>query len=245
MLSAPALAATPLETDAATAPSYPGNTIAAAFSVDGPIVAATTQTVDLRGHAEFPDPGFPATHTPSVFLQDAGVDPSCAPTVAQQRQKLINDTLINASAGGSGWVLDETQFAIRPAPPATGADWTTRTQPFTIRAGVSQVLLCSYVRYVTDDVAVQATRWKVEQPLCAPVGRSVRRGRSLVLRCNFSGRVSARLTRGGTRITRTVTVRAKDQRARLSTRGARRGTNRLAFSLDGKTYGAPVRVRIR
>ena len=152
---------------------------------------------------------------------------------------------ISASGGGSGWILDETQYSVAPTPPATGTDWSTRTQPFTIRLGVSEVLLCSYVRYVTDDVAVQATRWKVQQPRCTPASRSVRRGMRLTVRCNFSGRVTARLSRGRWRVVRTVAVSSRDRRGTLSTRAARRGENRLAFSLDGKTYGAPLKIRVR
>jgi hypothetical protein len=182
-----------------TAPSYPGNTIQ--VDAEGPLVAGTAQTVKLSGHAEWGEPTSPTSTLFGVamYAQDPRVDPACAPSFGGQLQKVINLPGLNASASPTGFVVGDGAIRISPTPPATGQDWSITSPPFVVRRGLEQVLLCAYQRYVTDDVAAFQRTVRVDQPGCSFRPSSVRRGRVARLRCNFTGEVTARLTRRGQR----------------------------------------------
>lgn len=182
-----------------TAPAYPGNVIQ--VDADGPIVAGTAQAVRLSGHAEWGEPTSDTTTTfgVSLYAQDPRVDPACAPTFGGQLQKVINLPGLNATASTTGFVVGDGVIRVRPTPPAPGQDWAIESAPFVVRPGVTQVLLCAYQRYVTDDVASFQRTVRVDQPGCVFRPSSVRRGRAARLRCNFTGPVTARLTRKGQR----------------------------------------------
>jgi hypothetical protein len=104
VLAAPAAAQEP---GGGTAPAYPGNTLA--LEQTGTIVTGTVARVRMSGHTEWGEPTdeFTQSYSLSLFLQNADVEPNCAPSYGQQLQNGINIGL-SASSSISGWVCRTT-----------------------------------------------------------------------------------------------------------------------------------------
>ncbi len=210
-----------------------------------PLVASTVQKVKLSGHANWGG-ATSATTTRfalSMYVQDPDVDASCSPTYSAQLQKSINLPGLNASQAVTGFVVQDNQGVV-PSPPAPTLDWSGESLPFSVRLGLDRVLLCAYVRYVTDDVASYALQVPVVAPACRPKATKVRRGRSLAIRCNLAGTVKVKASRSG-RKARTLTVRAAagTGAAALSTRTLAKGSYRLSFSSGALSLGT-ARLRV-
>ena len=102
-----------------TAPSYPGNTLT--VEAAGPLVGGRVERVKLSGHAQWNEPTDEATisYSLALYVQNADVDPNCAPSYGAQLQKSINLSGLNASTAISGFVVSENQ-SVSPTPPAPG-----------------------------------------------------------------------------------------------------------------------------
>jgi hypothetical protein len=239
VLAAPAAAQEP---GGGTAPAYRGNTLA--LEQTGTIVTGAVARVRMSGHTEWGEPTdeFTQSYSLSLFLQNADVEPNCAPSYGQQLQNGINIGL-SASSSISGWVMQD-DVNINPVPPATGIDWSTESLPFSIKPGLDHVILCGYQRYIIDDAAWYQLPLRVEQPACKARRGSVRRGRRLALKCNVSGDVSVRF-RG--RRTRSVPAElsTKDGSGTVSTRGLKRGRYRVTVFAGELQLGKAFRVRVR
>lgn len=223
-----------------TAPAYPGNTMT--IQQAETVVAGTVAKVKLSGHAEWNQPTdeFTSPYDVYLYVQNADVTPTCAPSYRSQLQATINLNL-NAADAISGWVVDSDLHA-QPAPPASGSDWSSDSLPFSVKPGLAHVVLCGYVRNIIDDVAGFQLPLRVQQPQCRARRGTVRKGVALRLRCNFSGAVTVRL-RGA--VTRSVPVRLSDGRATLSTRRLRPGSYRVSVSAGERRLGRAFRVRVR
>lgn len=235
-----------------TAPAYPGNTIA----VDPPkrIVGSTVVTVGLHGHAHWApwDLAFggPTAYTLSLYVQDADVRPTCEVAYDAQRRQSINLSGLAAGSGGRGFVVDEELHVSTGAEGPADVDWkVTSTPAFAIRAGVRRVRLCAYQRYVIDEVASFQRTVAVEQPSCRLRPTAVRRGRSLTISCNVSGRIELRLRRSGGG-SRTTTVRLPENgkadrvTGKVSTKKLRAGRWTVRFASNDVGLGRD-RVTVR
>lgn len=227
---------------ALTAQAYPGNTLKVALAK--PLVAGTIARVKLSGHAQWKDLNsiFHSDYGLYLYVQDAEADPSCEPWYGQQLQKAIN-VRVNATTANSGFVMDGEQ-AVERDPATLGVDWSTDSAPFTIRPGVRKVLLCAYQRYVIDDVASYRLPAKVQQPRCRPVRSSVRRGSTLRLRCNVSGRASVRF-RGERTHTLSTRLSTANGTGVVSTRSLRPGRYRVTVRTGDQQLGPAFTVRVR
>ncbi|EHN12110.1 hypothetical protein PAI11_10130 [Patulibacter medicamentivorans] len=226
----------------ATAPAYPGNTIEARVP-GGSLVAGSVQRVKLAGRATWNREGDTTSYTLGVYVQDADVEPHCSPTFGGQRQQAINLGGLNASASNSGWVVDESQ-QINAQEGQPAFDWSGDSLPFTVRPGVRRIVVCSYVRYVIDDVAYHELPVRIVQPRCSIVPSSVRRGRSAKVRCNVAGSITAKLTRRGAG-SRTVSFRVTGKGSgQLPTRRLGSGRWSARFTAAGWKLGGD-RLRVR
>jgi hypothetical protein len=225
-----------------TAPAYPGNTLT--LTRDDRVVAGTVVEVGMSGHAEWRGPTDELTppYTLSLFVQDADVDPACAPSYGQQLRKAINVSL-SASDSVSGWVMQD-DIVLDPVPPATEIDWSGESLPFVVRPGVERVVLCGYQRHIIDDVAGFQLPVAVDQPRCRPLRASVRRGRKLRLKCNVSGRVDVRF-RGPRSRTIAARLSPKHGTGAVATRHLARGRYRVSVWVGDRRLGESFRVRIR
>jgi hypothetical protein len=227
----------------ATAPLYPGNTI----KIEAPssLVAATVQKVKLSGHANWGEPTSATTtsYSLSMYVQNPEVDATCSPNYGGQLQKSINLPGLNASQSITGFVVQDN-LNVSPTPPEAESDWSGESLPFAVKPGLTKVLLCAYVRYITDDVASYGLEVPVTAPRCKPKTTKIRRGRALALSCNLSGTVTVKATRSG-RKARTLTVKAASGTgaAKLSTRTLAKGSYTLRFS-SGKLALGSARVRV-
>lgn len=229
------------KTTGMTWPAYAGNSIRVEVP-HGRLVAGSVQRVRLSGRAYWKRPGDTTSYTLGVYIQDAAVDRHCTPTFAGQRQKAINLGSLNATAGDSGWVVDEDQ-QINAQPPGNTIDWADDSLPLTVRPGVRRVVVCAYVRYIIDDVAYSELPVRIEQPRCRILPRTVRRGRRAALRCNVKGRITARLSHCHKRERQTLRVN-RHGRGRLPTRRLGPGRWTARFSAAGWRLGRD-RVRVR
>jgi hypothetical protein len=225
-----------------TAPAYPGNTLV--LEHNGPIVAGTVVRVRMSGHAEWGEPTDQSTgsYSLSLFVQNPEVEPNCAPSYGSQLQMGINLDL-SASGSISGWVMQD-DLHVNPAPPAGGIDWSGESVPFSVELGLDRVLLCGYQRYVIDDVAGFQLPVRVEQPVCRPARKAVRRGRKLRLRCNVSGDVKVRF-RGARSRTLSARLTSKDGTGSVATRSLARGTYRVTVWPGELRLGRSFKVRVR
>jgi hypothetical protein len=222
-----------------TAPSYPGNTIQI---TDPPetLVAGTGITVGLSGHAVWNATSTDDLTIPydlSLYVQNADVQPACAPSYSQQLQQAINLPGLNASTSPTGFVMSSS-INIAPTPPSPIRDWTATSILFSIKPGVSHVTLCAYQRYVTDDVAAYGVKLNVAQPRCAFTKSKVKRGSSATFKCNAWGRMTLKMKRkGGGTTTKTVTVPTGKSTAKFSTKSLGRGSYTVAFSAGSLSLG--------
>lgn len=225
-----------------TAPAYPGNTLT--LSVPGPIVAGTVVKAHMSGHADWggPTDNLTIPYDLALSVHNADIVPQCGQSYGAELQMNIN-VRVNASTSISNFVVDSNQN-ISPTPPNAGLDWSGDSLPFSIQPGLDHVLLCGYVRYVTDDVAWYQLPVTVKQPACTAVRSTVRRGSKLELKCNVSGPATVRFT--GPR-TRTVAVKipSSNGRVKVSTTSLKRGRYRVTVRSNGLQLGAPMRVRVR
>jgi hypothetical protein len=226
-----------------TAPAYPGNT----FKIEaaGPLVGGRVERVKLSGHAQWNEPTGTATidYTLAMYVQNGDVDPACSPTYSGQLQKSINLPGLNAAASISGFVVDSTQ-RVSPAPPALALDWAGDSLPFAVKPGLDNVLLCGYVRYVTDDVAWYQLPIEMRQPSCRAVRSTVRRGSRLRLQCNVSGTAKVRFS-GPRRRTVPARISPKDGSVSVPTGRLRAGTYRVSVETGDLVLAKSLRVRIR
>jgi hypothetical protein len=236
--AAPALAQT-----GATAPAYPGNTVS--LTASGPLVAGRVERVKMSGHAQWKDVAtseFTIGYDLSLYVQNADVVPHCAVSYGGQLQTAINVGL-NASTSISGFVMDG-DLTINPAIPDPGVDWAGESLPFSIKPGMTNVILCAYQRYIIDDAAYYELPVKVEQPACKAVRTRVKRGSKLKLKCNVSGAAKVRFSGPRTRRVST-TVSAKNGKANVSTRSLRRGSYRVTVSWAEVKSAKTLRIRLR
>ncbi|MDO8210617.1 hypothetical protein [Conexibacter sp. CPCC 206217] len=227
-----------------TAPAYPGNTIA--IVRPDRLVAGSVQKVRLSGHAVWSEPQTSATttsYTLSMYVQNADVDPLCAPSYSTQLQKSINLPGLNASLSPTGFVMDDS-LQVNPDPPANTLDWSGDSVPFGVKLGVPNVVLCAYQRYITDDVAYYQLPLRPQAPSCRFARASVAHGARVGVRCNVSGRISFRATRRGARPRTLVATADGRGRAALPTRSLAAGGYRVAISSNGVRLGTrTLRVR--
>jgi hypothetical protein len=171
------------------------------------------------------------------------VDPNCSPTYSGQLQKSINLPGLNASASISGFVVQENQ-RINPNPPEQGLDWSGDSLPFAVKPGLDNVILCGYVRYVTDDVAWYQLPVTIQQPSCRAERSTVRRGSRLRLKCNVSGAAKVSFS-GPRRRTVSVKISTKDGSASVPTSSLRAGRYRVSIRTGDLSLASALRVRIR
>lgn len=225
-----------------TAPAYPGNTIT--LSVPGPLVAGTVVTARMSGHAQWPGTTDDLTipYDLALSVHNADVVPQCAQSYDQELQLNIN-VGVNASMSISNFVVD-SNLHIAPNPPNAGLDWSGDSLAFSIKPGLDHVLLCGYVRYVTDSVAWYQLPVTVRQPACTAVRSTVKHGSKLELKCNVSGKATVRFVGPRTR-TIAVKIPSTNGRVKVSTRSLKRGRYRVTVRSNGLQLGAPFRVRVR
>lgn len=228
-----------------TAPAYPGNTIKVATTG---FVGGRVERVRLSGHANWGgSTASPSVnpYTISLYVQNAEVDSECGVSYSAQQQKVINLASLNATQSLFGFVVDDDAILIQPNRPDPELDWSIDSPPFAIRAGVRRVVLCAYVRSITDDVARYQLPVAVAPAACRAASGSVRRPTALKLSCNVSGAAVVRFTRGGRTVKR-VSARVSSATGRLSvpTAGVPRGPLRVAISIGNLTLPT-VAVRVR
>jgi hypothetical protein len=225
-----------------TAPAYPGNTLTVQRTE--PIVAGTVARVRMSGHAHWNDPAsdpFDSGYGLWLYVQDAAVDPACEPWFGAQLQKAINIG-INATTASSGFVMQGEQEVQRP-PDGVETDWSTDSAPFTVRPGVRRIVLCAYQRYIVDDAASYQLPLRVEQPVCRPRGKAVRR--ALWLDCNVSGRISVGFAGGGLRRTVDARLSTKNGNGIVSTRRLAPGRYRVTVRAGELVLGRSFAIRVR
>lgn len=244
-----ALAAAPAagaaEGPSLTAPSYPGNDL----HVDAPdrVVGGSVLTdIGVKGVAtwnENPTSASTTDYTFSLYVQDPTVDATCGAFYGQQLQKSINlGGALKGTTAFSGFVAqDSIRFA--PPVPANQATYAAKVPPFIVKPGLKKVLLCAYQRFVTDDVASASRTVDVDPAACRFTSSSVKRGRSLSVRCNVRGPLTVRLKRGGSTRTLKGTIPSTGRKS-LSSKRLAKGLYRASFSIGEQALGSQ-KVRIR